>query len=71
MKQQNADGKGGWKRAAGAGQGYSWDRTGAEGVQGVQVRGTLRGFKGTELMQAPGSGLGEGLIHTRSCPRLP
>lgn len=42
MKQQKADGKGGWKRAARAGQGYSWDWEGCEAAGEEQ-----REFKGS------------------------
>lgn len=68
MKQQNADGKGGWKRAARAGQGCSWDwehwedwqTAGEEQREFKECRskGMMSGVKGTELMQVLCSGLG-------------
>lgn len=76
MKQQNADGKGGWKRAArdgmqlglGALGGLGGSRRGAEGVQGCRSEGMMSGVKGTELMQVLCSELGEALIHTKVQP---
>lgn len=54
-----------WERAARAGQGYSWDweHEEAAGEEQREFResrseGHISGFKGTELMQVPDSGLG-------------
>lgn len=69
MKQRNADGRGqqGLARdAAGTGRIRRQQERSRGSSRSAAQRDTVSGFKGTELMQVPCSGLGEGLIHTEA-----
>lgn len=72
MKQQNADGRGQQGLArdpAGTGRIRRQQERSRGSSRSAGQRDTVSGFKGTELMQVPCSGLGEGLIHTKVTPR--